>query len=227
MVCKKYVLPLITISILLAIVCMILIGRGSISAYEGFKTYSANKTNGQANSLVMNRNNEILDNENLNDTEKTILKMLKDQMDQQSIQSDMAENDQMIYYNSLIDYFNNKDVNLSTAHMDEMVKLIHSLVRIEKESSFSKMSLDGREAAISISKRIYKLCGLKISYTLQGDILQITDNTKAFLYDRDNSNLHADLNLLGCTIVLFLWMVLLLVCIILAKKNHLRLFNDR
>lgn len=212
MVSKRSVLPLISIIVLFTIVCIIAITRGSLIISDDIKTSATVTTK------------KILENVNLNDSEKIIINMLKNKMKQQNTQEDMKSETHSTYIDCLESYLSSSDKNLSKEKCYEVVELIKSInviMTIEKENDFKKMSLDGREVATHICEQIYQLCGLNIIYALDGDIVQITDNSGNFLYNNENSSVRGKFSIYKFVIVFIIWFFLLSICFVLAKTNQL------
>ncbi|MDF2885276.1 MAG: Oligosaccharide biosynthesis protein Alg14-like protein [Clostridiaceae bacterium] len=206
---NRNVLPLITISVLFAIMCIIGIARGSLATYDEIRT----------STIVTNK--ELLDNEKLNESEKIIINMLKNEMKLQNTEPDMINSDQSIYVKYFEKHLSSPKMHLSKEKADEIVDLIKSMNRImnlEKENDLKQMSIDGRGIAINIYEQIYQLCGLKIIYSMEGDIVQITDCSENLLYCIDNPIVYGSFNYYAFAMVFLIWFFLISLCIIITKK---------
>lgn len=209
MATKRNVLPLISISVLFAIMCIIGIARGSLATYDEIRT----------STVVTNK--EILDNEMLNESEKIIINMLKNEMKLQNTETDIINSDQSIYVKYFEKHLSSPEIQLRKEKADEVVDLLKSMNRImnlEKENDLKKMSIDGRGIAINIYEQIYELCGVEIIYSMEGDIVQITDCSENLLYCIDKPIVYGSFNYYAFAMVFLIWIILISLCIILSKR---------
>jgi hypothetical protein len=204
--------PLITISILFTIVCIITIARGSLITNDDISTST------RASNVEFSKNNE------LNESEKVVLVMLANGVKFFEEQQSIKDNKLSIYVRYLKEYLSSSGVNLSTVEAKEIINKIISMNAVyflERETDLKKMSLDGRGMLINISEHIYELCGLRLIHNMQGDIVQISDTTGKYIYVNDNPMEQDSFHMKILIIILSTLAILLSICIIIAKKSQL------
>jgi len=205
-------LPILTIGILIIIISFVVIARGLFNTrYEG-------------GSIPAQSSNSIISDEtNLNASEREVLTMissvikLPDQIDQ-------GNNIYYIYYPTLLKYLSNSEVYLTSNQAQQVrdkIISMHEIMSYEGETDFAKMSLDGRKVFIYLSEQIYELCGLKTVSTMEGDIEKISDVSGNIVYAKKTPVSQVGLQVNALIIIVATMVTLLIICIIIAKKNQL------
>lgn len=164
----------------------------------------------------------IKDKNGLNEREVDILESLASSIFLTKRKTDGNTDVMAIYFNNLNAYYRDSAVDLGKTAADDIAKLIRSmdeLIRIEDKTDIGRMSYDGREVAIYILQKIYEMSGLRLLINSQGVIEQITDQTGIVIYQYPQEPLLFRLDTL--IIVVMLILVLLSICIIIAKRNQL------
>jgi hypothetical protein len=201
----------LTIFIMFMIAGIIIIARGSLIA------------NATESIPVLSVNQLDLDNNIFNETEADILKRLFKVMELTSDQLEQTDNQYTIYFNSLKEYLSSTELYLSDNEVREINTLMgdfKDVLKLEQLSDFNKMSLDGRKIAAYISEQIYKICELRVTFNLHGEIEKIEDLNGYEMYSvqtTPSQGIHIDILVITVLVIL----LLLCFCIIIAKKNQL------
>jgi hypothetical protein len=209
--CKHNAPPLISLCILFFTVCIALLA-GSMNTKDDMDI------------PAIAGNHDLMNEKNLNDAETLVLKVLDSAGE--GIQSKKATDtkEYSTYKKELKKYLESNDVNLNNSIAQNTVNKIiqlNTIMDMENEFNINKMSLDGRELAIHLTQEIYELCGLKLSYNMQGDIITITDKAGKNTYFKNSSNQKADFQ--GEVFIGSVVLILLLIFLVfsIAKKNQL------
>jgi hypothetical protein len=209
---RRILPPIIAICILFFIVCIEVIAGNT-------------HTNDEISIPVITTNLEMNGSINLNESEKMIVNLLTNGIMVSEDLDNIKENkDYGIYLRHLTDHLSATDIDLTSSYAYEVANKIIALNRImnlEEESKYQKMSLDGRELAIRLSEQIYELCGLKVLYNIHGDLVQISDAAGEALYTKEVEVGHSDFQMEALMITITVLMILLAICLIIAKKNQL------
>ncbi len=208
---KRITLSLLFVCMLLLMVC--------IEAAAG-----SSDTKDEISISAISGNMEILKDDELNESEKIILNMLTGNVQIKDTRQFAEDNEYAVYIKYLHNYLGSPGVTLSSSKAYEVLNKIielNAIMDIEQEISFSKMSVDGKELAINLSKEIYDVCGLKLTYDIQGNINQIIDKSGRFIYLSEITVQDAGIRLDALMITLAVIMILLGLCIIIARKNQL------
>jgi len=127
------------------------------------------------------------------------------------------------YQNILMEYFCRTDVNITSSEGKEAIRKINELrvvLNMEK-NDISSMPLDTREFAIRILKEVYEIFGLKLSLSLQGDIIQVVDDKGYCLYKKESDfKVFPGFRLDVFIIILLIILFFLFLCLFIAKKYH-------
>ena len=210
---NKLTMPLIiTISILIAIVSIVIIARGSL------------KTNEWKSIPTISSNIVLVEDNGLNESEKRVLTILSDWIELPNNPLDKDNDTYTIYLNYLKEYLSSSEVELSTykaLEMEDLIKSRNEIMYLEKESDINKMSFDGREVTIYIFEQIYELCGLKLVFGTERDIEQIADLSGNVIYLKANPLQQTGFQVDALVITLTSILTLFGICIIIAKKNQL------
>jgi hypothetical protein len=202
-------LPVITMLALVLIICIEAAAGGLNTKEEG-------------SIPVMSGNLGLSKEKGLSEAEIVILDLLD--MKGQSQNEMELTGDFNIYLKNLYDHLDRPGVTLTTSKAYKALNKIMELkaiINIEQESDFNKMSVDGREMAINLSKEIYSICGLNLTCDLQGNITRISDKAGNYLYLNTTMVETAQIHLEALFITLAIIMILLVLCIIIARKNQL------
>lgn len=215
---KYSILPVITISFLIAIFAIVIIAKGSLKTYD------------EISIPVLSSNQEqLLDNEELNTSERSILSKLMSGIEWFDDQQVLDSSINSTYIKYLKEYLSKPGIDLDimiASEVEDQIKSLYSIMYMEKQSNFKHMSVDGRGVAIYLSKQIYELCGLNISFGMEGDIVQISEGTGNVMYNKEKSKNQVDFQLNTLLITFGCVIMLLSICIIISKKNHLFLKED-
>lgn len=207
-------LSCITIFVLLIIACIVITIKFSL-------LNNADKITEEYTSKVH------IEDDNLNETENAILNILIDTASTSNIQSTTLSE---TYYTYLKSYLESTKVQLEPEtlyQLEDNMKDITAIISLEKVSNIKSMSLDSREIVLSITKQIYKTCGLKIVFNLQGDIQKISDINGNYLdlgeslFEQEFFDFPIFLS------VLFVVLFLFHICLRIAKKNQLFIKEER
>lgn len=209
--CKHYAPPLISLCILIFTVCIALLA-GSINTKEEMAI------------PAIADNFELTEDEKLNEAEILILNVLDSAGAEVKIKRTAGTEEYNTYKNQLKSYFERDNVNVKDSITQDIVNKIiqlNAIMDMENEFDINKMSLDGRELAIRLSQEIYDMCGLKLSYNMQGEIIRITDKTGKDTFFKNSAYGKAEFQgeVLAVTVAAILFLILL--CISIAKKNQL------
>ncbi len=213
---KRIMLPFITMCAIIAVMCIETLAGGLSTKDE----ISIPALSGSTGSIYT----ELIEDKELNEPEKVILNLLTSESDSQESEELTDSIGYGAYVKYLHNYLSSSGVTLSSSKAYEALNKIIELkavINIEQESSFNKMSVDGRELAINLSQEIYDACGLKLSCDIQGNITCISDKAGNLIYLNPKTIQNAGIRLDALMITLAVIMVLLGICIIIARKNQL------
>ncbi|MBE5965885.1 MAG: hypothetical protein E7255_02785 [Lachnospiraceae bacterium] len=124
----------------------------------------------------------------------------------------------------LQDYLKSSLVDLGDKNADELKELIRELrfiFTIEKENELDKMTIDGREIAVNLLKRIYAVCGATLEYNLSGEIERVEDPGGNILYQNKNQVPQGNFEMGALLLVLTVILALLTLGIILTQKSQI------
>jgi hypothetical protein len=172
--------------------------------------------------LILNSDFEA-GNSELNTSERRILLMLHD-INPMLNPTEQNETMYSIYYTTLRDYFSNMEVDIKTSlalQVEDQIRDLQELVKIENVSDIMQMSLDGRNIAITITEQIYKLCGLKLEFSLEGYIATISNTLGNRIYTYTSPSNQEYLHIEAFLITISIIGTLFCLCLLFAKKNNL------
>lgn len=215
---KQAILTIMTTCVMLAIISIVTIARGSMKTKEPESVPS------------MSSYIELPQDYGLNISERRVLMMLSDWKELHNETVDLENNTNVVYFNYLKEYLRRSEVVLSTDKAREIEDLIrgrNTIMHREKESDVKKMSIDGRKVTIYIFKQIYKLCGLKLAFSSDKDIEQIVDMSGNVIYLKTAPLLQSKIQYNVLAITLTLILTLFGTCIIIARKNQLFIRGGR
>lgn len=127
-----------------------------------------------------------------------------------------------IYINYLKNHLYNDAVKLKPWQYEQVKDKVAELVnvmKLEAETDFTKMSLDGKAVAINIAKEIYEICGLEIDFNRKGDIESIYDQTGNMIMYRNDRLIDYQFNMLFLIITLSIVTLLLGIAYFVTRKN--------
>lgn len=209
---KRIIPPIVAICILFFVVCIEVIAGNT-------------HTKEELNIPLMTTSATLYNNPNLNESEKMILNLLENGVAVSDHLENIKENkDYALYLMHLTDHFSATNVDLTSSRAYEAVNKIIDLNRIinlEEESNYQKMSLDGRELAIRLAEQIYELCGLKASYNIHGDLVEIASESGNSLYVKENTVKQTGFQMEALFLTITVLLILLGICLIIAKKHQL------
>lgn len=162
-------------------------------------------------------------NKELNPSEGKILSMLYSSCRGYEL-SNSESKMYLLYKETLRKHLCNTGVNLSTSTATEVEEKIINLQEIwssEKYRDITHMSVDGSKIAKYLSKQIYELCGLKLEYSIEGNITEITDQSGGLLYTYNQPDRQENIQFDALVITLVVIVTLLCFCIMIAKRNQL------
>jgi uncharacterized membrane protein len=208
--------PLLSICILFTIVCIgVIAGRVTTKEEFSIETISAN--------------DQILENKQLNESEKVILSLLTSNNNEADTKVS-KDSEYEIYVKNLQEYLSKTEVSLTKEQGNIAARKIvemNGIMDLEKENDIRKMSLDSREIAISLSKEIYETCGLKLTYNLKGEIIRIYDKAGKFHYLNESQINQSGFQFDALMITLVVIVSLLFICVFIAKKHQLYMKDVR
>ena len=182
------------------------------------------KTKDEIGVPIITNTGTVSQEDNINTTEKTILTILENSLNQAGSQKNMAGNEYATYINQLDHYFKNPNVNLERTKLTEVTNKVSQLIalmKLEQESDFTKMSFDGRELALRLSSEIYTICGLKLSFGSLGNIMEVDDLSGKVIYENDKTAQQPKFQWNALLLSVGFIFFLLLVNIMIAKKHQL------
>jgi hypothetical protein len=161
-------------------------------------------------------------NTELSTSERKILSMLHD-INPMVPPVDQNETIYSIYYTTLRDYLSSTEVDINDSlaiQVENKIRDLQQLMDIENASDIMKMSLDGRNIAITITEQIYKLCGLKLEFSLEGHIATISNTLGSRIYTYTSPSNQEYLHIEAFIITISVIVTLLCLCLLFAKKNQ-------
>lgn len=208
---RRVLLPMLTVLIMLAIV-----GTAGIT-----------RINLKVNSLrTPAKPSNISSNEDLKlyISESMLLTALVD--DKQVYGSPLMEDNSTysIFISQLIHYVGTKGSGATFSGselLEEKITQLISIMNIEKESDFTKMSLDGRAVAIDIAKQIYEICGLRLITSLEGEIVRILDEAGNVLFNNISSAPSYNFQPLVLVLTFAVIFTLFGINLMIGRKNNL------
>lgn len=198
----------ITISVLLIIFCIVITEKISL----------LNNADKKAEAYTYEVH---IEDSNLNETENAILNILINTTFASNFQSTFTREK---YYEYLKSYLESANVQLGLKTLNQLedkIKDIAAIMSLEKEDDIQNMPINSREIILNITKQIYKTCGLKLVYKLQGGIQKVSDiNGNYFylgecLFEQEFFDFTIFLSVLSVVLLLFN------ICLYIAKKNQL------
>ena len=157
--------------------------------------------------------------------EKEIVELLTDGVTVANNPHKKDMNTYFIFNSCLINYLLTSEAELGSERYEEIKAKINQLINIiklEGQTDFRAMSIDGKAVAIDIAKEIYKTCGLKLSITMKGEIREISDQSGNVIYENQGLLLQTEVRVVALIITLSGIVVLFGIIIIVAKRNNSR-----
>lgn len=208
---KQMILPLITLVIILTITFFVSIAKGSVNEVYGSGVQEVG-------------NNAVTINEmGLNQSESRILRTIYQVLGLSEKQLEEGKSSGAIYFQYLKKQLNSNLINIEAAAGEKIFHLINELngiIQLEKTKDPEQMSIDGKEFATYIENQIYRLCGLSLISSMEGEIVSIADENGKILYTMDRAPL-GYFNLYALFITLIIITALMSFCVIIARKNQL------
>ncbi len=103
----------------------------------------------------------------------------------------------------------------------EMIDNLKEIVKLEGDNEYENMSLEGRNVFLNITKEFYQLYDLDLIINVNGDVHSITDSAGHILYFQDTVSNITIAQVKAILIITLTAFILLLLCILFARKNHL------
>ena len=182
------------------------------------------KTKDEIGVPIITNTGTVSQEDNINTTEKTILTILENSLNQAGSEENMAGNEYTTYINQLDNYFKKPNVNLEKTKLTEVtdkVSQLIALMKLEQESDFTKMSFDGRELALRLSSEIYNICGLKLSFGSLGNIMEVEELSGKIIYENEKTAQQPEFQWNTLLLSVAFAFFLLLVNVLIAKKHQL------
>lgn len=205
---KRIIPPFFIICIVLLIICIEIVEANTYKSDE-------------ISIPVFASDNIILENKQLNNTEKVIVSLLAGKLKE----TDKEKNtDYKLYVEQLNNFLSRSNVNLSEDTGETAAKKIlemSAIMDLEKVNDFNEMTLDGRVLVTNLSKEIYDLCGLKLNYNLQGEITRVSDKAGKIIYQNETQIKQSGFQFTKLMIILIVMAILILNCVVIAKKHKL------
>ncbi len=208
---KQMLLPMITMIVVLTITFFVSIAKGCVK-----EVYASGLPEVRGKLIRLNE-------KGLNLSEISILRTLYRVLDISDLSLEEDSSTGAIYFIQLKKQLCREGIDIEKPVASKIIGLIEDINRImimEKIREPEKMSIDGREVATYIAKQIYKLCGLNLTYNMEGEIIGITDLSGEEFYSR-NQTIPDKINLYALAITLSSITVLMIICVIISKKNQL------
>lgn len=209
---KSGMLPIITICVLLTIISIVVIARGSFAANDKFSI------------LTIQSYNEIVYDHELNESERTVLCMLVN-ADKLLIQEQKKETYiEKTYVKYLKDYFIRPKTELSKScayEAREIIINIFTVLSYEKETSIRNMSLDGKGTVTNLFEQLFDKCGLKLVHNLSGNIIKVSNAKGYLIFEKENWAKPLKFYFNDFMIILVIIMILISFGAIIARRNQL------
>ena len=207
---KQNMPPLILLCIFIMIICSSLLA-GSLN------------TKAKLAVPAVSENTQLLNDKELNESEQLVLNALVNYRLPAGKEKENSKNEFDTYQNILKSYFSRTGVDMNrTASGEALKKIIQlaAIINMEQKEDFHSMSLDGRELAVRVSKEIYDICGLKLTCSLQGDIIRVEDyQGNSLYYELSSTGTHEfKVNVFVITISVILFFLFL--CVYISSKNQ-------
>lgn len=193
---KEKIPPLMTICIILIVVCITVITRGSLNSNDE-KSIPAIAVNTETLAGDMQFNQGLV---------------------QQNMPIALME------FQYLKNYLHSNQVSLTKDQLNEFtvkITCINAIMDREKASDISQLSLDARELIVLITEQTYDLFGLKLSHNIHGDILRISDKNGLTIFVNHILANQVSFQLKILIIAVVALLILLFICLVIAKKNQL------
>lgn len=208
---RQMILPLITLVIILTITFFVSIAKGSVN-----EVYGSGLPEVGSNAVKIN-------DTGLNQSESRILLTIYQVFGLSEKKLEEGKSAGAIYFQYLKNQLNSSQINIDAEAGDKIFNLISELngiMRLEKTKDPEQMSIDGKEFATYIENQIYRLCGLSLISSMEGEIVSIADKNGKIIYSMDRTP-QGYFNLYALLITLFILTALMSFCVIIARKNQL------
>jgi hypothetical protein len=205
--------PAITVGLLILLISFVIITRGVI--------YNNNEKNSVP---VLSGRHVIAADSKLNNSEHTVLAMLYSTLNLSDQLWRENNTSVTLYYKTLLHYFCESGVNLSSEKVDSIGENITSLQKVineEKKTDFMQMSLDARKVVIYILQQIYEVCGLTMESNLEGNTQKIYDESGTVLYNDSSMESIPKFQGYAMCITMLSLFALFGILMIISKKNQL------
>jgi hypothetical protein len=162
--------------------------------------------------------------DSFNPSEQQILEMLIGQYGGEEPINTETGDVEYLFYHCLKNYFIRDDYKPDKVDLMELENLIQArddIFVLEQVVDLSKMSLDARDLMIYIDKRIYELCGLSVTFTVDNHIEQIQEASGSILYQLNEQSLQSTFQLQALLVVMLINSILIAICIVISRKNKL------
>ena len=162
-------------------------------------------------------------NNNLSDGEVQVLEMVS--ANRMVVADNAKEVNQLqsLYVHVLTNYLSRDNIDLSSTKVNAIKKLLknYSTTMIKKGKEDEHLSLITKGIILSVSRQIYKQCGLKLYCNIQGDIQLVKDVRGNVLYKISGHTHQNEMEWGGFICIFIICSVLIGVGFIISKKQRL------
>ncbi len=165
----------------------------------------------------------ISTNGNLNAGEVQVLELISAN---RMVVADNAEEEnqfQSLYISILKNYLSDYNVNLSDSKVERIKKLLenYSATKMNIDNKQEHLSLISKGIILSVSRQIYKQCGLNLYCDLQGNIQFIKDGKGNVLYKLSNQSHQRGMKWRGFICICIICSILIGIGYVISKKQRL------
>ncbi len=206
-------LPLITAAVIAAIILITI----STREYLGM--------NGRESIPVLSQRVILyFDQEGYNAPEQEVLASLVYEYQHNIPNSGKDSEEYKAYFKYLREYLAKDGVDLTAEEAKAATAKIRnfgSAIYHEKGVDIKDMSIDGKAATIYLAQKIYEICGLEISFNLDGSINLVKDTAGVALYQTPSAGNKVRIQMNVLMITLACIAAAFGGCLMISRKNHL------
>jgi len=132
----------------------------------------------------------------------------------------------MQYIGLLAEYFEKVDIRLDRERLNKLARYIqgsHEILRFELSRDLGKISLDSRNMIMLLSKSIYGLLGLDLSYGIDNNIESIYEENGRLIYQKAAKEDRLTINREALVITLLLLCGLAGLYIVIVRRRQLNI----
>jgi hypothetical protein len=203
---NKYIVWLLTVGIVTAILCIGVVARESLYHYK-------------QESIPVISDTVYID-QDIKEDQSITAKFLELTLNGDHNKTFNLDN----YFLYLQNYLNSTEVTLQEYGEERLKDLLRELITImnlENESDIQNMSIDGREIATNLLTNIYELYGLKVMFSMDGEIQKVEDPSGIILYQNKDQIMESEFQILSLLLVVFFFSVFTCLSVLIAKKKQI------